>query len=155
MYLLFPSLVLLLVWFGFVHRWRGTGKSGYRMAMDKLESRGARLKNTAIGLFGLIAIPAIFSWSSVVYAAWAAYLLSHNPFLEAYRITDVRAVSNYYELDLEGTSNRQQASLPVRKNAFDDGGWRVGDVICARGRSSPLGTIVESISARACRESAT
>jgi hypothetical protein len=150
MYLLYPLLVLPLIWFAFFHRWKETGKSGYRMAMDKLDSPSARLKNTVVGLLGLIAIPAAFAWSTAFYAAWAAYLLSHQAFSETYRIVDVRAVSNYWELDLEATSTREQVALPVRTHA-----WRAGEVVCAHGRSSALGFIVESINANECAKNAT
>ena len=155
MYFLFPTLVLFLIWFGFLHRWRESGKSGYQMAMEKLDNGIARVLNTLIGVFGLIAIPAIFSWASVFYAAWAANLLSRDAFSGTYRITDVRSVSSHYVLDLEGKDNHEEAALPVSRNALKSSNWRTGDVICARGRSSAFGTMVESISRNECAKNAT
>ena len=95
-------------------------------------------------------IPAFLCYISYVFPAWAANILSREPWQGSFRVTDVKARSGpvwrlYYEAYLTETSSGQEAILPLRNSVVDESGLRADDTICARGRSSVFGVIVTDI----------
>ncbi len=143
MAILFPALAVLLGWFAFGHRWRETGQTGYAMRMAQLATRKERIKQTALGLCGLLLIPFMIAWTSIHLAAWVAYFVSSTPFEETYGIMDMKSVTAGYSFDMYSRSTGEEVTLRVPL-AWGSG-LRVGMTVCAQGRSSAFGTMIESL----------
>lgn len=141
--IVFPVLAVLVGWFVFGHRWRETGKTGYAMRMAQIGSGKERIKQTALGLCGLLLIPLMVAWSSIHLTAWVAYFVSSTPFEEEYDILDIKSVTAGYSFDMYSRSTGEGVTLRVPL-AWGSG-LRVGVTVCAQGRSSMFGTVIESL----------
>lgn len=146
--LMFPVLAAVLAWFAFAHRWKQTGKTGYAMRMAQLGSRKERVTQTMLALCGLLLVPAMIAWTSIHLVAWVAYLVSGSSFQEAYQIIDKKSVTGGLSLEMQSRSTNDEVSLRVRTQWGAD--LRSGMVVCAQGRSSVFGTVIESLNGSDC-----
>lgn len=146
--IVFPALLVLLGWFAAGHRWRKTGQTGYAMRMAQIGSRKERIKQTILGVLGLLLLPLMVSWSSIHLLAWAAYFVSSTPFEKTYGIMDIKSVTAGYSFDMYGRSSGEEVTLRVPLAWAS--GLRVGMTVCAQGRSSVFGTVIESLKASDC-----
>lgn len=146
--ILFPVLAVLLGWFAFGHHWRETGQTGYQMRMAQLRTRGERVKNTIVLLVGSLLLPIGVAWTSIHLVAWIAYFVSSTPHEETYGIMDIKSVTAGYSFDMYNRSTGKEVALRVPLAWAS--GLRVGMAICAQGRSSPFGTVIEALKAADC-----
>ena|SRR5882672_8353012 len=116
------------------------------MALQKLPTRRQRMRQLAVGLAGLVFLPAVIAWTSVAFPAWAANMTASMPFNEVYRVVDIKGVSNFHEVELTSASTTTDVAVWVKTKALAKRDWNTGDTVCLRGRSSTFGTIIESIS---------
>src|SRR6266853_720697 len=144
-FVIFPVLTTLISWFLFIRKWREGGKTGYQMAMEKLEKRRERIKQTLLSLVGLILVSSTLAWTSIAFSVWATALIASAPFAQRYRVGDIRAVSSFYDVSLTGLSGNQEVALRLTPERMQQRNWATGEIVCVCGRSSIFGTIVESI----------
>lgn len=146
--LMFPVLTAVLAWFAFAYRWKQAGQTGYAMRMAQLGSKGERVKQTVLALCGLLLIPAMVAWTSIYLVAWVAYLVSGSPFEESYQLIAKKRATGGLSLEMQRRSTNDEVTLRVPTEWATD--LRPGMVVCAKGRSSAFGTVVESLQASSC-----
>lgn len=146
--IVFPTLTALLAWFVLVHRWKETGKTGYAMRMAQIDSRKERITQTALGLGALLVIPLMVAWSSIHLVAWVAHLAANEPFAQTYQILDRKSVTAGFSFDMYSRSTGQEVALRVPL-AWGSG-LGPGMNVCAQGRSSMFGTVIESLRRAEC-----
>lgn len=146
--LVFPVLLAALAWLVYGYRWRQTGLTGYAMHMAKLGSKTDRIKQTILSACGLLLLPAAVSWTSVYFTAWAAYSVANSPFAETYRIVDKQPTTRGFALEMRNHATDSTVSLRVSSELAGD--LRSGTIVCASGRSSAFGTVVESLVGTHC-----
>lgn len=142
------SLAVLIGWFTFRHRWRETGQTGFAMRMAQPGTKKERVKQAALGLAGLLAITFMMAWTSIHFVAWVAYLVSRTPVEKSYGVMHINSVTAGYSFDLRSRSTGEEVSLRVPPAWAS--GLRVGMTVCAQGRSSMFGTVIESLKASDC-----
>lgn len=142
----FPLLSVFLVWFVFLHKWSETGATGYQMRMRELKNRSGRVKHTLILVFGLFLLAGFISWTSINFARWAAFVSPSEPFSQAYKVISIGAMSGA-KLDIEmiGVSGGKTAWLRLTRSKHAQQDWGVGDKVCAKGKISMFGVIVETV----------
>lgn len=147
-YLVAPAIMSVMVWFTLIHKWEESGKTGYRMALDALPILREKIKLSFGGLAGLVLITAGLAWTFIAFPILAAYLLAFQPYAEVYRVDRLEAVSIRYDVWMTNPDTGEEVALrqsaeQVSKQRRD---WNPGDMVCARGRTSVFGTLIESLS---------
>lgn len=147
-YLVAPAILVVMVWFTLIHTWGESGKTGYRMAMDGLPSRKERIKQTLLGSLGLVAVPAGLAWTLIAFPILAAYLSASQPYAEVFRADYLKAYGNRYDLWMTHPATGEEVALRQSREQVSEQrrGWNPGDLVCARGRTSVFGTLIESLS---------
>jgi hypothetical protein len=150
LFLVYPLLLAPLFYFAFIARSPYTGTSGYKTVMATIGSRRKRVTTTAWGVAGLLFVPGFLAHVSYVAPAWAAELLSHEPWRKTYQIVEIKARSGpvwslCYECYLVEARPRGEAVLPLRPSVVEQAHLRPGGTICVKGRTSMFGTIVTDV----------
>jgi hypothetical protein len=145
---IFPLAFGGLIWFFFLHRWAVSGKSGFRMGMEK-KSAWAGQNQFVIGagvVVGSVFFAAGTAWTCILIPAWCSQLFASTPMKGIYEVVAVKAVSNYREVTLVAQIGGEAFTLPLAAGEFTQARLKRGDVVCLRGRTAFTGAIVDSIS---------
>lgn len=147
-YAVFPLLLLLAFWATLIHKSPNSGMSGYRTAMAGIQSRRERVKQTLLGFLGVIGIPAGLAWTLIAFPILAAYLSASQPYAEVFRADYLKAYGNRYDLWMTHPTTGEEVALRQSREQVSEQrrGWNPGDMVCARGRTSVFGTLIESLS---------
>ncbi len=143
--LVFPVLLVLMVWFFFIHKWAESGKTGYQMRMVQLTDKRTRVKETLVGGVGVPFISVMIAATAIDFTAWAAFLAPGEPVAHTYAVVRIKAVGSKYDVVLHDTRSGEQVTLRQSGNHLANRDWRVDDVVCVRGKTSLFGTTIDSV----------
>lgn len=141
---IFPLLTAFFAWFIFVHKWKESGKTGYRMRIDSLSSRRERIKQLLISVSLLPLLTAGLTWTSIFLSACGAYLLPGTPTAQQFKVLNRKAVGNQIEIIMLGVADGETAWLRLTTENYSLRKWKDGEILCAKGKSTVLGTIIIS-----------
>lgn len=149
MFVAFPLLLATFIYLGFVGK-LPSGRSSYQTMLASTGRGWKRASLTFWLVLGMLLVPGFLCYSSYVFPAWAANIVSREAWHASFRVADVKARSGpvwslYYEAYLTETNSGQEAILPLGRSVVEESGLRANDTICARGRSSMFGAIVTDI----------
>lgn len=142
-YLMFPLFMLVFIWFGFLHKWQETGKTGYQMMMVGIKSKNERFKQAILLILGFSFLAGGVAWQSNYTMALVAKLAANKPFDETFKVYGTKGVSNFTEVELQNLSNKETAYIRLKYDAFGKGIWDYGAIVKIEGRTSIFGTIAE------------
>jgi len=152
-YVMCPLLIAMLVYLCFIRD--QNGRTGIQWALSKLPGRWQRLHLILVAVAGLFIVAGGLSWSSIAYPAWITRLCAEQSFVKSYEITSMTSYPNTfrgrtYVLSLVDEKAAEVVELPLSDALVDDQTFTGKKWLCARGRTSMFGTIIESIIWRAC-----
>lgn len=142
-YYLLPVLILSIIYFSYIHKWKETGKTGYEDLIPSLPNRKEKIKASCVLFIGVLFLPWGISWTASNVAASLAYLTSKKPHIEEYRVVNSKAYRNLIEVELLVLSNKETAYIRAPYSWFEKGVRKPGGIVKIEGRSSAFGTIVE------------
>ena len=154
-YVVFPVLICVYCYFAFIYKSsKAGGKTGFRWVMDQITSGRERAKRILITIVGVPTLAAMLSWSFIEFPIWAAEITASTPFAQAYSVTEIRQQGGslwraVYMLTLI-PENGESVDLQLDSWRYHQHPWKVGDVICVRGRTSMFGTIMETTQRGVC-----
>lgn len=145
---LFPSLLGLLAYFLFVYRRPRQKVSLYAMRMNRFNTTGERIKETAGMVFGALVICGGIAWTSVAFPAWATQLFASENQELVYQVEKISERSGpvwrtLFDLTLVDPASGEAVDLRLTRSRFERGRWKPGDRICVTGRTGPFGTIID------------
>ena len=145
LFVVFPLLVLFFIWVTLLHKWSETGLTGYQMALAHVPNRRNRIKLQVGALFGGILISATLPWMLNNYIIWVAEWTASRRFAHTYQVIEIKGVSNAYDVNMMAVPERADVSLRLTKERLAMRDWKEGDLVCAQGRTSIFGTIIETV----------
>lgn len=155
-FVIFPLLVCLLVYFGYIRTsQKSGGTTGYRYMINRMTSRREKVRLTVMSLLGIPAICAAIAYSTIEVSAWSAYVAASSPFSHTYVITRIRHLGGplwtaRYDMTLSEIDRAGIVHLILTREPYLRGQWKTEDVTCVHGRSSIFGSIVEVIRKGPC-----
>jgi hypothetical protein len=151
-FVLFPLLLLLGLYFGYFRK--------NRRGQTRMQVVAGRLSKWEAGKFALkflLALPimsALFAWLSPAYPACVAQLLK-EPYAQSvarrYRVDGIRLWggplwSRVFELELIDSETGEIVELPLTRSRYEETHLQIGERVCAKGRMSVFGTIIDATS---------
>jgi hypothetical protein len=145
----FPLLLIAMTWLAFIHRWRSTNQTGYRMAMAGYAASGPRLRASVLMMVGLVFVSAVLAWTSIIVPIWfTRWLVAERTSLE-FSVVAVESGGRFREVRLRDMRDGSEASLPLT-GGFATSPIRRGELICAEVKQSYAGTLVEKMQSGSC-----
>ncbi len=153
-FIIFPSWLVLFIYFAYFHKWITSGRTSFRMRFTKEELANPYIKAkffilTFMGGVVFSIFFAYISWSTI---ACAANFYSKNPTNKAYKIKNFRDTGNIgVNVGLIDITDNSEY-LVNQKGYYLNLGvpWKVGDIVCAKGRTSALDTIIDDLKTGSC-----
>lgn len=147
-FVLFPSLLGLLVYCIFFHKRPGQKVTLYVMRMRTFRTTKERIKENAWLAFGSLLICGTLAWTSVAFTAWGAQLFASERQEGAYQIEEITVRSGpssraLFDLTLVDPTSGHTVVLRLTRSRYERGQWRERDRICITGRTGLFGTIID------------
>lgn len=155
-YVVFPVLLVVLLYFAFVYKnEKSGGRTGLQIKMAALPTRRKRWLSVLTFLAASALMCAFVAWSATIYPAFAAELTAATPFAQTYTVENIRVRGGFdrtafFDLALRPRNGSDQVGLNLGYFSDDKHQWKRGDTICARGRTSIFGTIIDATSRGSC-----
>ena len=153
-FIIFPLLFVFLIYFAFFHKWITSGRTSFRMRFTKEELANPYIKAKyfLLSFFGCMAMSAGIAWISWGVVACAASLYSKEPINKTYKIRSFWGAGSIgVDVGLINLTNGSEYTVNEQGYYLNLGvPWKVGDIVCAKGRTSVLGTIVDELKAGSC-----
>jgi hypothetical protein len=148
-----PTIFCLLCYGWFFQRHKNN-QSFYQSFMAQIQAKRERIKMRLVLVAAFIFLPWAVAWTSAFLSACAAQFSVEpiaQPFARSYRIETIDSWggalwTRVFELDLRDSKTEESASLPLKRYLYEQHNWKPGEVLCARGRQSIFGTIVDDTS---------
>jgi hypothetical protein len=99
----------------------------------------------------LLLLPAGIAWTSIHLSAWAAYFVAQTPTTLSYHVVDKVPKGANFVLEMRGAPASGSVFLYVPSRTASN--LQPGKVVCARGRSSLFGTLIDSLENSGCPRS--
>ena len=154
----FTLTLTFFIYFVFFHQWTTTGRTGFQMRYSKeeLENRLFRKKETLKSLALLTVFAAFFAWAAWGVVACAADVYSKELFHKTYIVNSLRDMGSGVDVGLAEVHSNDSAEYLLKQYGYyyltSGVPWKIGDFVCAAGRTSTLGTIVEELKIGRCEE---
>jgi hypothetical protein len=154
-FVIFPVLLGTLSYFAFLYKNERSGwRTGYNIVMKGLPSRREKIKRILLTIVAFPALSAAFSWTFIAFPILAAELTASTLFSQTYTITEIRARggavwSTLFDLTLVKDAS-ETVDLRLNRRRYEAHHWKVGDVICVRGRTSIFGSIADTVTKGPC-----
>jgi hypothetical protein len=153
-YCSFPFVLAFFIYFVFFHKWATTGHTGFEMrySVEALENSTYKTKQALIAIGLLTILSAILAWASWGIVACGSYIYSKEPFKFTYLVISLKGEGNLgVGVGLVDPADGSEYSLKQAGYYLTLGvPWQVGDHVCAKGRTSFLGTIVDDFKVGEC-----
>lgn len=109
-------------------------------------------KNKIKAVVGAVGCSAMLAWPSWGLVGLSAYLFSREPFFELFTIDSLEPGGRKgWDVKLVGIKSKNKYSLTVSNLYMNTSfPWKEGEVVCAKGRTSFLGAIVENFNTGNC-----
>jgi hypothetical protein len=157
-YVSFPSVLTFFIYFVFFHKWKTTGLTGFQMRfsnqylVDTYITKPSKPKGPWFYIICITILSAFLAWYSWSIMACGAYFYSKDSFQMTYLINDLTDRGNSgVDVELVDTASGDKYLLKQKGYSLTlKTPWRVGDYVCAKGRTSFLGTIVDDFKTGEC-----
>ncbi|MFW5432137.1 MAG: hypothetical protein ACKE5Q_05055 [Methylophilaceae bacterium] len=137
-------ILVIAIYFIFFHIWK---KLEINSAMI-LFSKRKKVK----GLLGLLGLSVVLVWMSWGVAGCSAYLFSKAHYSELYTISKLKTGGRKgWDVTLVDAHNKKYMLTLSNLYMSRNFPWREGDIVCAIGRTSFFGAIIEGFSANECK----
>lgn len=148
---LFPALLIFSIYGLFVHKGVRRGNlelTAYQYRMHSFTSRAGKIKETILGLAGLVLLAFFFSYSSLGVPAWATEIFARKEYLGRYVVEDIGVgggpvLTTVFKLQLRDPKTGEKVVLPLRRRLYEQFPAEVGESVCLRGRTWIFGTVIE------------
>jgi hypothetical protein len=153
-----PFVLAFFIYFIFFHKWKASGLTGFQMRYSNQNlvnvytgSSSNKVKGYLFYITSFTIFSVILTWYSWSVVACGAYLYSKDPFKNTFTVISLRDVGNK-GVDLGLVAADRGEYLLMQKGYYLTlrVPWEVGDYVCAKGRTSFLGTIVDNFSIGEC-----
>lgn len=152
-YMIFSLVLMFFIYFVYFYKWQVSGQTGFQMKHSKKELADPYFKAKQV-LFSLtlfVVFSAALAWSTWGIPACGAYFYSKQPVTQEFVVNKLRGAGNSgVDVGLVDKADGVQYSLKQPGYLSLGVSWNVGDTVCAVGRTSFLGTIVEDFKVGAC-----
>ena len=152
-YMIFPLVLMFFIYFVYFYKWQVSRQTGFQMKHSKKELANPYFKAKQV-LFSLtlfVVFSAALAWSTWGIPACGAYFYSKQPVTQEFVVNKLRGAGNSgVDVGLVDKADGVQYSLKQPGYLSLGVPWNVGDTVCAVGRTSFLGTIVEDFKVGAC-----
>ena len=122
-----------------------------KFTKDDLANPYFKAKQVLISLFWVCVLSAASAWATWCFPACAAYFYSKQSVTQEFVVNKLRDAGNSgVDVGLVDKLDGVQYSLKQPGYLSLGVPWNVGDTVCAKGRTSFFGTIVEDFKVGAC-----
>ena len=153
-FVIFPLFFVFLIYFAFFHKWITSGHTSFcmRFTKEELANPYIKAKYFLLSFFGCMAMSVGIAWISWGLVACTANLYSKDPLNKSYKIKAFRgAGSAGVDVSLiDMVDNSEYSIIQSGYYLSLSVPWKIGDIVCAKGRTSALGTIVDELKAGSC-----
>lgn len=152
-YFIFPSILIFAIYFIYFHKWKVSGQTGFQMRLSKkaLTNPYFKAKHLLFSLAGIFLGSVALAWSTWSIPACAAYFYSKQPVTQEFVVDNLRDAGNS-GVDVGLIDKEDDVEYSLKQPGYLSLGvpWSLGDTVCAKGRTSFFGTIVEDFKVGAC-----
>ena len=152
-YFIFPSILVFAIYFVYFHKWKVSGKTGFQMRFSKKELADSyfRVKQILFSLVLFVVFSAALAWSTWGIPACAAYFYSKQPVTKEMVVNKLKGAGNS-GVDIGLVDKLDSVQYSLKQPGYLSLGvpWNIGDTVCAKGRTSYFGTIVEDFKVGVC-----
>lgn len=147
--IILPLIVGYFTYFIYFHKWKTTGLTGFQMRFSKkdLANPTFKIKKISSSFSLVLLFSASLAWGTWGTIACAAYIFSKHP-IEKELIISGRSNDGRSGIDINliDSLNRNEYSMLISVSKFYDRreNFQTGNTLCLKGRTSPLGMIIES-----------
>lgn len=152
-YLIFPAIWIFFIYFIFLHKWKVSGQTGFQMQHSKRELENLRFKIKSILhlVFWTTFFSAALAWMTWGIPACGSYFYSKQPVTREFVVDKLRGAGNS-GVDVGLVDKADGVKYLLKQPGYLSLGvpWSIGDNVCAQGRTSLWGTIVEDFKSGVC-----
>ena len=152
-YMIFPLVLMFFIYFVYFYKWQVSGQTGFQMKHSKKELANPYFKAKQV-LFSLtlfVVFSAGLAWMTWGIPACGAYFYSKQRVTQELVINKLRGAGNSgVDIGLFDKVDGVQYSLKQPGYLSLGVPWNIGDTVCAKGRTSFFGTIVEDFKVGTC-----
>lgn len=145
-YFIFTLAVILVlsIYVVFSHEWKDPELNSAVMRFGQI--------NKAKTVLGLLFLSIILVWMSWGLVGISAYLFSKEPYFKLFTIDSLEPGGRKgWDVNLLDRKTKVEYSLTLsRQYMHESFPWKEGDVVCAKGRTSFFGAIIEDFNAGEC-----
>jgi hypothetical protein len=152
-YFALPCFFIFFIYIIFFYKCNPGKRSYFQINHTKAELANPNFKAKRILVVLFWALLGAISFASMTWAVLAcgAYIYSKQPVTQEFVVNDLRRAGKYnINVWVVGKENGTQYSLNQRSRSQTGLDWQIGDTVCAKGRTSIFGTIVEDFKIGAC-----
>ncbi len=146
----FPGAVAFFSYFVFFRKWGKAGRTMFQMR-HSVEVR-ENLKQASLEFAMILVVSAAIAWMSWGVVACGAEWYSKEPFSKTYVLVSLtdRGTTGV-DFGLADTAGGSKYLVKQKRSLFTaQSKWEINGVVCAQGRTSFLGAIVEDLKAGEC-----
>jgi hypothetical protein len=152
-YMIFPLALIFCIYFIYFHKWKVSGQTGFQMKFSKEELANPyfKAKQVLASLFWVCVFSAASAWATWGIPACGAYFYSKQPVTQEFVVDKLRGAGNS-GVDVGLVDKDDGVEYSLKQPGYLSLGvpWNIGDTVCAKGRTSFFGTIVEDFRLGAC-----
>jgi hypothetical protein len=137
-------------YFVFFHKWGNTGRTIFQTRHPRKAPENSR--QAIVEFAGLAVLSAVFAWMSWGIVAIGADWFSKVPFSKSYVLVSLGGLGGTgVDFGLVDSVDGNKYLLKQRGYMIStQTEWKIGGVVCAKGRTSAWGAIVEDLTASEC-----